>query len=161
MDVVKQTIDLIIGPLTHIMNLSLSSGIVPEQMKVARVIPLFKSGILTLFTNYMPVSVLPAFSKFLERIVYKRLDSFLNIKKYKILSYNQYGFRKKSLNCLCFYFQIKIHVLGLECQRFVLLLLLLLCFCCCCAVFYLILNAWFIINFVIYIFLFCHGQCTF
>ena len=48
MDVVKQTIDSIIGPLTHIMNLSLSSGIVPEQMKVARVIPLFKSGTLTL-----------------------------------------------------------------------------------------------------------------
>ena len=92
MDVVKQTIDLIIGPLTHIMNLSLSSGIVPEQMKVARVIPLFKSGTLTLFTNYRPVSVLPTFSKFLERIVYKPFDSFLN--KYKILSCNQYGFRK-------------------------------------------------------------------
>ena len=95
MDVVKQTINLIIAPLTHIMNLSLSSGLVPEQMKVARVIPLFKSGTLSLFTNYRPVSVLPAFSKFLERIVYKRLDSFLN--KYKILSCNQsnqYGFRK-------------------------------------------------------------------
>ena len=89
MDVVKQTIDSVIGPLTHIMNLSLSSGIVPEQMKVARVIPLFKSGILT---NYRPVSVLPAFSKFLERIVYKRLNSVLN--KYKILSCNQYCFRK-------------------------------------------------------------------
>ena len=92
MDVVKQTIDSIIGPLTHIMNLSLSSGIVPEQMKVARVIPLSKSGILTLFTNYRPVSVLPAFSKIVERIVYKRLNSFLN--KSKILSCNQYGFRK-------------------------------------------------------------------
>ena len=92
MDVVKQTINLIIAPLTHIMNLSLSSGLVPEQMKVARVIPLFKSGTLSLFTNYRPVSVLPAFSKFLEKIVYKRLDSFLN--KYKILSCNQYGFRK-------------------------------------------------------------------
>ena len=75
-DVVKQTINLIIAPLTHIMNLSLSSGLVPEQMKVARVIPLFKSGTLSLFTNYRPVSALPAFSKFLERIVYKRLDSF-------------------------------------------------------------------------------------
>ena len=87
MVVVKQTIDLIIGPLTHIMNLSLSSGIVPEQMKVARVIPLLKAGILSLLANYRPVSVLPAFSKFLERIVYKSLDSFLF--KYRILSCNQ------------------------------------------------------------------------
>ena len=49
MDVVKQTIDLIIGPLTHIMNLSLSSGIVPEQMKVCSQgvsfpLPSFQSG---------------------------------------------------------------------------------------------------------------------
>ena len=92
MDVVKQTIDLIIDPLNHILNLSLRSGIVPEQTKVARVMALFRSGTLTLFTNYRPVSVLPAFSKFLEKIVHKRLDSFLN--KYKILSCNQYGFRK-------------------------------------------------------------------
>jgi len=63
--------------MTHVMNLSLSSCLVPEQMKVAHVIPFYS---------------LPAFSKFLERIVYKHLDSFLN--KYKILSCNQYGFRK-------------------------------------------------------------------
>ena len=62
-------------------------------MKIARVIPLFKSGDKSLFTNYRPVSVLPVFSKFLERIVYNRLINFLN--KYDILSQNQYGFRKK------------------------------------------------------------------
>ena len=53
---------------------------------------LFKSGDKSLFTNYRPVSVLPVFSKFLERIVYNRLINFLN--KYDILSRNQYGFRK-------------------------------------------------------------------
>ena len=45
-----------------------------------------------MFTNYRPISVLPVFSKFLERIVYNRLINFLN--KYDILSRNQYGFRK-------------------------------------------------------------------
>ena len=75
-----------------IIDLSLSSGVVPDQMKIARVIPLFKSGDLSLFTNYKPVSVLPAFSKILERIVYNRLIHLLN--KYSILSFNQYGFRK-------------------------------------------------------------------
>ena len=62
-DVVKQTINLIIALLTHIINLSLSSCLVPEQIKVARVIPLFKSGTHSLFTNYRPVSVLPALSR--------------------------------------------------------------------------------------------------
>ena len=62
-------------------------------MKIARVIPLFKSGDKSLFSNYRPVSVLPVFSKFLVRIVYNRLINFLN--KYDILSRNQYGLRKK------------------------------------------------------------------
>ena len=61
-------------------------------MKIARVVPLFKTSDLSLFTNYRPVSVLPAFSKILERIVYNRLINFLN--KFKILSNNQSGFRK-------------------------------------------------------------------
>ncbi|XP_073235694.1 uncharacterized protein [Porites lutea] len=88
----KSSLSLICAPLTYIINLSLNSGVVPQEMKIARVIPLFKSGDKSLFTNYRPVSVLPVFSKFLERIVYNRLINFLN--KYDILSHNQYGFRK-------------------------------------------------------------------
>ena len=38
------------------------------------------------------MSVLPAFSKILERVMYNRLLKFLNA--FKILSDNQYGFRK-------------------------------------------------------------------
>ena len=63
-----------------------------QEMKIALVIPLFKSDDNSLFTNYRPVFVLPVFSKLLEKIVYNRLINFLN--KYGILSRNQYGFRK-------------------------------------------------------------------
>ena len=76
MNVVKESFNLICAPLTYIINLSLNSGVVPQEMKIARVIPLFKSGDKSLFTNYRPVSVLPVFSKFLERIVYNRLINF-------------------------------------------------------------------------------------
>ena len=68
MNVIKETASLICSPLVDIFNLSLSSGSVPDQMKCARVIPLFKSGLTSLFTNYRPVSVLPAFSKILETL---------------------------------------------------------------------------------------------
>ena len=91
-NVIKEIIDLIVQPLMYITNLPLRSGTVPDQVKIARVVPLFKTGDLSLFTNYRPVSVLPAFSKILERIVYNRLINFLN--KFSILSNNQYGFRK-------------------------------------------------------------------
>ena len=100
MNVVKESFKLICAPLTYIINLSLNSGVVPQEMKIARVIPLFKSGDKSLFTNYRPVSVLQVFSKFLETIVYNSLINFLN--KYDILSRNQYGFRKKLFYCTCF-----------------------------------------------------------
>jgi len=90
MNVVKEYFNLICTPLTYIINLSLNSGIVPQETKITQVIPLFKSGDNSLFTNYRPVSVLPVFSKFLERIIHNRLLNFLNDR----LSQNQYGFRK-------------------------------------------------------------------
>ena len=89
--VVKQTYKSFISPLTHIMNLSLSTGIVPLELKVARVIPIFKSGETNVFTNYRPVSVLPLFSKILERLMYVRLLDFIN--KNNILYKYQFGFR--------------------------------------------------------------------
>lgn len=92
MNLIKDSINKIIFPITGIINLSITSGIVPNQLKIARVIPLFKSGEQDIFTNYRPVSVLPAFSKILERVMYNRLLRFLNA--FKILSDNQYGFRK-------------------------------------------------------------------
>ena len=92
MNVIKEMTDLIVQPLTYGTNLSLSSGTIPDQMKIARAVPLFKTGDLFLFTNYRPVPDLPAFSNILERIVYNRLINFLN--KFNILSNNQYGFRK-------------------------------------------------------------------
>ena len=93
MNVIKDIIDLIRSAINiYITNLSLSSGTVRDQMKIARVVPLFKTGDLSLFTNYRPVSILPALSKILERIVYNRLINFWN--KFNILSNNQYGFRK-------------------------------------------------------------------
>ena len=89
---VQKTATAFITPLTHIMNLSLSSGIFPQELKIARVIPLFKSGDAMLFSNYRPVSVLPLFSKILERLMYNRLVYFIN--KHDHLCKFQFGFRE-------------------------------------------------------------------
>ena len=61
-------------------------------MKIARVIPLFKAEDRDVFTNYRPISILPSFSKFLERMIYNRFLEYLN--KYNILCDKQYGFRR-------------------------------------------------------------------
>ena len=70
------------------------SGVFPDDLKIAKVIPLYKSGDSSLFTNYRPISLLPAFSKVFERLIYNRLHSFFE--KYNILFTSQYGFRKQS-----------------------------------------------------------------
>ena len=63
----KITINIIIEPLTHIINQSLKTGIVPSEMKIAKVIPIHKSSDPSVLKNYRPVSLLPAFSKLLEK----------------------------------------------------------------------------------------------
>ena len=90
--IVKESIRIISEPLTHIINLSIQSGIVPDRMKIARVISIFKSSDSSLLTNYRSVSVLPVFSKLLDKVVYNRILKYLD--KHGILFKNQYGFRK-------------------------------------------------------------------
>ena len=66
---------------------------VPMELKIARVVPLFKAVDKSIFSFHRPISVLPSFSKILEKLVYNRLIDYLS--KYKILSDNQFGFRKQ------------------------------------------------------------------
>ena len=49
-----------------------------NKMKIAKVIQLYKSGEKNVFTNYRPISLLPQFSKIMEKLYNNRLDMFLN-----------------------------------------------------------------------------------
>ena len=90
--IVKSTLSTFIGPLTHVLNLSITKGVFPNELKIAKVLPFFKSSDNMLITNYRPISVLPIFSKILEKLMYTRLLEFIN--KHKILYDYQFGFRK-------------------------------------------------------------------
>ena len=90
--VIKQTYSLFFEPLKHVLNLSIIQGFFPEEMKIAKVIPLYKHGDASKFNNYRPISVLPLFSKLLEKLMYNRLLEFIN--KHNILYKYQFGFRE-------------------------------------------------------------------
>ena len=68
-------------PLKYLFDVSLESGIFPEKLKIVRVIPLYKAGDPTNVSNYRHISVLPCFSKMLERIMYNRLYKYLTTEK--------------------------------------------------------------------------------
>ena len=87
----KAVLPEINSTLIHIFNLSLSTGVVPSQLKIAKVVPIYKAGDSHHFNNYRPISILPSISKVLERIIYNRIFDFIS--KHNILCSNQYGFR--------------------------------------------------------------------
>jgi len=80
-------------PLTVLINKSLQTGCVPDTMKLAKVVPIYKSKDKEKLNNYRPISLLPAFSKILEKIVHKRLYNFLLTQD--IFYPSQYGFRQR------------------------------------------------------------------
>ena len=90
--ILSLSIEHIIKPLTHLINLSMTTGVFPEQLKTAQVIPLFKKGDTFLCTNYRPISLLSCFHKLFEKFMKVRLQSFLD--NNNILYEHQYGFRK-------------------------------------------------------------------
>ena len=89
--IVKNVAHIVSRPLADIFNLSLSTGSVPEQLKIAKVIPMYKKLNADIFSNYRPVSVLPCFSKILERLVFNRCMDYID--KNNLLNEKQFGFR--------------------------------------------------------------------
>ena len=89
---VKDAAPIIVGPFTHIVNLSLIHGMVPDELKNARVVPLFKKNDRLSVGNYRPVSILNVFSKILEKVVFDQVDTYF---KDNHLFYEfQSGFRR-------------------------------------------------------------------
>ena len=91
--ILKGVISSIADPLEYIFNVSLSTGQVPEQMKIAKVIPLFKKGDSLDTSNYRPISLLSTISKILEKIIFIRTINFLQF--HNVFTNSQFGFRKK------------------------------------------------------------------
>ena len=84
----------IIAPtLSVIINQSLYTEIFPKQLKIAKVIPLFKKGEETSIENYRPLSLLSSISKVFERVVFNQLYQYLDVNN--LLFDSQYGFRKQ------------------------------------------------------------------
>jgi len=77
--------------LSNVINECICDGVFPNNLKIATVVPLFKSGDSEIPTNYRPISVLTYFSKIFEKVLYRRLDDYFT--KNNLLSQQQYGFR--------------------------------------------------------------------
>ena len=92
-NIVLQDAELIAHVVAHLVNCSMKEGTCPSNSKLARVIPVYKrKGSKHLYENYRPISLLSAFSKILERLIYNKVFDFLV--RYEILFESQFGFRQ-------------------------------------------------------------------
>ena len=93
-DIFKMTKHIMAPVLTEIINLSFSTGLYPNNLKIAKVVPVFKNKGSNLFcNNFRPISLLSNINKVYEKLMYSRLYAFLNIHN---CIYNlQFGFREK------------------------------------------------------------------
>ena len=89
--ILKSTPENILVALCHIFNLAFATGEYIDNFKIAKVIPIFKKGSVKDIQNYRPISLLPALSKIMEKLMYNRLLIFLNQQNF-FYKY-QFGFR--------------------------------------------------------------------
>ena len=80
--------------ISEMFNASVTEGIFPSSLKLARIIPIFKSGNKNDISNYRPISTLPVLSKIFERLMHKRLIRYLNSNN--ILVKHQFRFQSGS-----------------------------------------------------------------
>ena len=89
-NVIKKYFGELCVPLKYLFKLSIVKGIFPDDLKIEKVTPIYKADNNSNNSNYRPISVLPCFSKMLERIMYNRLPKYLNDQN--ILYDKQFGF---------------------------------------------------------------------
>ena len=91
--VLKFIAPTIIQPLKHLINLSLQTGFFPDELKIAKVIPIYKDSDSHDFSNYRPISLINSISRLIESIVCFQLTGFADA--CELFYEHQYGFRAK------------------------------------------------------------------
>ena len=92
--IIQKTMNYTIKPLVHMFNLCFERDGFPDEMKISKVLPIFKKGKRNYLSNYRLISLLPQISKILEKLFAKRLNCFLA--SYRIINNCQYDFKAKT-----------------------------------------------------------------
>ena len=90
--IIKKVSHIISPLLSEIFNQCINEGTFPDKLKTGRVTPLYKEGNVAEVSNYRPITSLSVFSKLFEKLVHKRMTSFIS--RFNLIKPNQFGFQK-------------------------------------------------------------------
>ena len=90
-EILRDAFMIIPTKLCKLFNVSIDTAIIPPDWKIAKVTPLPKAGNSNLVSNYRPISLLPLLSKLIEKIIHKRIYTYLD--NNSLLDHRQGGFR--------------------------------------------------------------------
>ena len=91
--IMNQIAHIISKPIANICNKSFKTGIFPDQLKLSKINPIHKKDSKLTISNYRPISLLSNINKIIEKLMFKRLYSFLEL--HKCIYELQFGFREK------------------------------------------------------------------
>lgn len=91
-NIIKEAKTALIKPLLHVINSSLITGIYPEELKVSKIVPIYKKGASTDPMNYRPIALQPSLSKIFEKCFLLQLAEFFEVNN--LIDEQQHGFRK-------------------------------------------------------------------
>ena len=101
-------------PLSHLFNISLSTGRIPYEWKIHKIVPVHKSANRSSVTNYRPISLLSNTSKILEQLIYNKVIKHIC----NDISLSQFGFMRgrSTLQQLLLYFDHIYNSVSSGCQ---------------------------------------------
>jgi hypothetical protein len=88
----KKCVPYMLQTILQLVNASIRKGIFPSKLKKSVVNPIYEEGMKEDGNNCHPITLVPALSKFLEKVITNQVISFLD--KHNILNKSQFGFRK-------------------------------------------------------------------
>lgn len=94
---VKLVLNVIVYPLTKLINMSIDAGIYPSSLKIAKVVPIFKKGNADDFNNYRPISLVPTISKIYEHLLKSQIVHYFE--SMDLFYHGQFGFRRGRGTC--------------------------------------------------------------
>ena len=93
--ILKDGAPVLIEPLSKLFHKIYETKEIPEQWKIAKVIPLFKKGDKQEIKNYRPISNLCSISKIYEKLIQKRLEEIAKENDVNLSGDEQHGFKKE------------------------------------------------------------------